>query len=130
MRLLLDTHAFIWLISDPARIPAAALEATRNPRNELFVSAISPFEIATKHRIGKFPDAQRVLLAYDDYLRQLRAEQLPITSHHGIVAGQLSWDHRDPFDRILAAQSITENMPLVTADKIFMTAGGVRTVWE
>jgi PIN domain nuclease of toxin-antitoxin system len=62
-------------------------------------------------------------------LRTLGAKELPITTRHGLVAGQLPWAHRDPFDRILAAQSLIENIPLVTSDAVFSTLGGVRTVW-
>ena len=129
MRLLLDTHVLLWALGDPDRIAAAAVAQIRNPANELLVSAATPLEIATKHRIGKLPDAGSVLAAYSDVLRTLGAKELPITSHHALVAGQLSWDHRDPFDRILAAQSITESIPLVTSDSVFDTIGGVRTLW-
>jgi PIN domain nuclease of toxin-antitoxin system len=129
MRLLLDTHVLLWVVSDPARLAAAAVQQIRDPVNELFVSAITPFEITTKHRIGKLPDAGPILAAYTDVLRTLGARELAITSRHGLIAGQLSWDHRDPFDRILAAQSIIENIPLVTSDAVFSTLGGVRTVW-
>jgi PIN domain nuclease of toxin-antitoxin system len=129
MRLLLDTHVLLWVVSDPARLAAAAAKQIRNPVNELFVSAITPFEITTKHRIGRLPDAGPIIAAYSDVLRTLGAKELAIASRHGLIAGQLSWDHRDPFDRILAAQSIIENIPLVTSDSIFGTLGGVRTVW-
>ena len=130
MKLLLDTHVLIWALGSPARIPARARAALRDPMNELFASAATPFEIATKHRIGKLPEGQRILLAYDDFLRELGARDVPITSRHGIVAGQLAWEHRDPFDRILAAQSLTENLTLVTGDAIFGFIGGIRTVWK
>ena len=129
MRLLLDTHVLLWALGDPDRIAAAAAANIRNPANELFVSAATPFEIATKHRIGKLPDAGPVVAAYSDLVRTLGAKELPMTSHHALVAGQLPWEHRDPFDRILAAQSIIESIPLVTSDKVFGTIGGVRTLW-
>ena len=129
MRLLLDTHVLLYTLGDPARLAASAAAQIRDPTNELFVSATTAFEITTKHRIGKLPDAGPIIAAYPDVLRALGAEELPITSRHGLVAGQLPWGHRDPFDRILAAQSITENIPLVTADAVFGTIGGIRTVW-
>ena len=129
MRLLLDTHVLIWLFGNPTRIPAATLNVIRNSANEILVSAVSPFEIATKHRIGKFPEGERVILAYEDHMRVLGASELAITGRHGIVAGQLPWEHRDPFDRILAAQSVTEGLELVTSDAVFGSVSGVRAVW-
>lgn len=129
MKLLLDTHVLLWALGDPSRIPAAATALIRNASNELFVSAVTPLEIATKHRAGKLPEAGSLLAVYLDVLRELGARELPITSHHALVVGQLEWQHRDPFDRIIAAQSITESMVLVTSDAVFKTIGGVRTTW-
>ncbi len=130
MKLLVDTHVLVWMLAEPDRIPAETLERLRDPANDLYVSAVTAFELATKHRIGKFPEAQRLLLAYQDFLHTLGAQEIAITGHHGIVAGELSWDHRDPFDRLLAAQSITESVTLVTSDPVFGTLGGVRTLWS
>lgn len=129
MRLLLDTHVLLWALGDPSRLSQEAAAQIREPANELFVSAITPFELATKHRIGKLPDAEPLLLAFGDHMRRLGANELPISSHHALVAGQLNWDHRDPFDRMLAAQSITEAIPLVTSDVAFGTISGVRVIW-
>lgn len=130
MRLLLDTHVLIWMLGHPNRVPATATALLRDQGNELVVSAVTAFELATKYRIGKLPQAHRVVMAYRDMLRSVGATELSISSHHGLVAGQLTWGHRDPFDRLLAAQSITEHLPLVTSDPVFATVGGVRTVWE
>jgi PIN domain nuclease of toxin-antitoxin system len=130
VRLLLDTHVLIWLLGNPARVESRALDAVRDVENQLFVSAISPFEVSTKHRIGKFADGERLLAGYDDFVKTLGAAELAMTGHHGIVAGALKWDHRDPFDRILAAQSVTESMTLVTSDAAFDNIAGVRTLWR
>jgi PIN domain nuclease of toxin-antitoxin system len=130
VRVLLDTHALLCAVGDVERLGAVAKAALRNPTNELVVSAATAFELSTKQRIGKLPDAATVLAAYTDVLRQLGAEELPITSHHALVAGQLAWDHRDPFDRILAAQAITEALPLVSSDRAFDTISGVRRIWD
>jgi PIN domain nuclease of toxin-antitoxin system len=129
MKLLLDTHVLIWTLRSPGHIGNCAMASMSARNNELLVSAVTPFEIATKNRLGKLPEGDRILLAYDDYLRQLGATELAMTSHHGIVAGQLKTEHRDPFDRILAAQAITENLVLVTSDAVFDSIGGVRTLW-
>lgn len=128
MRLLLDTHVLLWALRDPARLSAEASALIREPSNELVVSAATAWEIATKHRIGKLPDAAPILLAYSEYLDRLGAVELEITARHALVAGQLDWDHRDPFDRILAAQSMLESLVLVTADAIFQSLSGVRTI--
>jgi PIN domain nuclease of toxin-antitoxin system len=129
VRLLLDTHVFIWLLGNPSKVEARALNAVRDVDNQLFVSAISPFEISTTHRIGKLAEGERLLAGYDDFVKTLGATELAITGHHGIVAGSLKWDHRDPFDRILAAQSVTESMTLITSDVAFDDIAGVRTLW-
>jgi PIN domain nuclease of toxin-antitoxin system len=130
MRLLLDTHVLIWAFREPSRIASNALAALRDPTNELYVSAITPFEISTKHKSGKLPGADQIVLAYDDHLKRLGARDLHVTGHHGLIAGSLTTDHRDPFDRILAAQAITESMILVTSDSAFDSIGGVRTLWS
>jgi PIN domain nuclease of toxin-antitoxin system len=129
VRLLLDTHVVLWLLGDPTRIAERALDAARNPANDLVVSAVTSFEIATKHRLGKLPMADSVVVAYDDHLTRLGVRELPMTGHHGLVAGQLRWSHRDPFDRLLAAQSITDGLVLVTSDAVFDALAGVRTLW-
>ena len=130
MKLLVDTHVLVWMLAEPDRIPRNTFALLSERSNEFCVSAVSAFELATKHRIGKFPEAERLLLAYPDYLRDLGAIEVPVTSHHGILAGQLAWEHRDPFDRLIAAQALAESMVLVTADPVFAQVGGVRTVWS
>ena len=129
MRFLLDTHAFVWAIGAPDRLSQRARAVISDSSNELLVSAVTAFEIATKHRLGKFPEAASLLLSYERTVEALGARELPISSHHGLVAGQMVWSHRDPFDRILAAQSVTEQFPLITSDAAFATLDGVTTVW-
>lgn len=130
MRLLLDTHTLFWVVRQADRIPAAASELLTDPGNELLVSAVTPWELGIKHRSGRFAEAGPFLLALDRYLETLGATELPISIKHSLVAGQLEWAHRDPFDRMLAAQAITENAVLVTADAAFTTLGGVRVAWR
>lgn len=125
VRLLLDTHVLLWALRDPGRLSAATAVLLRDRANELIVSAATAWEIATKHRIGKLPGAAGLLLAYSDNLRRLGATELPMTSRHALAAGQLDWDHRDPFDRMLAAQSVIEGLTLVTADPAFSAIPGV-----
>ncbi|WP_309619384.1 type II toxin-antitoxin system VapC family toxin [Salinibacterium sp.] len=129
MRYLLDTHTFLWLVSEPGRIPGSTLDLLGGRSHELLVSAVGAFELSTKYRLGKLPEAQRALLTYGDLVARLGAVELPISRHPGLVAGELAWDHRDPFDRLLAAQGLTESLTLVSADPAFATLGGLQTVW-
>jgi PIN domain nuclease of toxin-antitoxin system len=127
--LLLDTHALLWTLLEPSRIPAATLDRIRDARTELFVSAASAWEIATKFRLGKLDSAEAVVHGYPEHLARLRARELAITGHHAITAGMLGWEHRDPFDRVIAAQCVLESLPIATADRAFATFPAVRVVW-
>jgi PIN domain nuclease of toxin-antitoxin system len=128
-RLLLDTHALLWTLVDPDRIPPATLNLIRDAGTNLLVSPASAWEIGTKYRLGKLDEAQAVVHGYTDHLSRLRAEELPITSHHALMAGMLTWEHRDPFDRMIAAQCMVESVPLVTADGALTAFPGLRTIW-
>jgi PIN domain nuclease of toxin-antitoxin system len=127
--LLLDTHALLWTLLDPDRIPGRTLARIRDAGTDLVVSAASAWEIATRYRSGKLDDAAAVVHGYLDHLARLRARELPITSHHAVTAGLLTWPHRDPFDRVIAAQCMIESLPLVTADPALAALPGLRIVW-
>ncbi len=129
MRLLLDTHAVLWALFEPARIPEATRSRIADASTELLVSAASAWEIGTKFRLGKLDGAQPVVHGYAEHLSRLRAEEVLITSHHALTAGMLTWDHRDPFDRIIAAQSMIESLTVVTADEKLTSFAGIRTMW-
>ena len=120
MRLLLDTHALIWWWTDDPQLSARARAAVLDERNEVFVSAASAWEIATKQRLGKLqgvPDLQAArlqqLLAADGF------GTLAITPAHALRAGAHPALHRDPFDRMLAAQAELEGLQRVTTDPAF-----------
>ena len=127
--LLLDTHALLWVLLDPKRIPAETLATVRAPETTVYVSAASAWEIATKHRLGKLEGAAAVVSGYREHLARLRAGELAITGHHALTAGTLQWFHRDPFDRVIAAQSMIESLPLVTADAALSSLPGLHIVW-
>jgi PIN domain nuclease of toxin-antitoxin system len=127
--LLLDTHALLWLLLEPDRIPAPTLDLVRDADTDLLVSAASAWEIGTKYRLGRLDQAHGVVYGYAGHLARLRAAELPITAHHALTAGTLSWEHRDPFDRVIAAQSLLEATPLVTADRGISAFPGIRIVW-
>jgi PIN domain nuclease of toxin-antitoxin system len=124
----LDTHALIWALGDPDRLSTRARELIEDGANELVVSAGSAWEIATKHRIGKLPGVDRLLGAWDDALRRLRAEAAPIDHGQALRAGAYDVAHRDPFDRLLAAHAELAAIPLVTVDTAFADFP-VTTIW-
>lgn len=129
MRYLLDTHVLLWAITDPDRLGAEARRTIADRSNPLVVSAVSAWEIATKQRAGKLPQADVLVGAYSRHLDRLGVERLPVTEEHALLAGSLQWEHRDPFDRMLAAQAMLESMPIVTGDAAFAELPGVATVW-
>ena len=128
MRVLLDTHAFLWWIADSRRLSSAAYAAIIDSSNTVFVSAATAWEIATKCRLGKLPEADA--MAYDmvNTIALQGFSQLPITVEHGNRAGSLAGPHRDPFDRILIAQAMTEDLALVSNETLF-DRYGVRRLW-
>lgn len=122
---LLDTHVLLWLLGDPGRVPDEVRGELGDARNRLLASAASALEVATKVRLGKL-DAQHLVDTWQERLRQLGAEELPVTSRHAVLAGQMSWQNRDPFDRLLVAQSTVEGFPLVTSDTRIKALSTVR----
>jgi PIN domain nuclease of toxin-antitoxin system len=127
--LLLDTHAFVWAISNPGRLGDAARAGVEDPVNRLFVSAATAWELATKTRLGRFPAAEPIVAQYRELVAALGAQELAVTSAHALRAGGLRWDHRDPFDRMLAAQASLEHATLVTRDGAFAALPGIDVVW-
>jgi PIN domain nuclease of toxin-antitoxin system len=119
VRLLLDTHAFLWWLADDPRLSRRARTLLGIVENELFLSSASAWEIATKHRIRKLPDAASLLADFTSVLVGQHVSPLAITVEHALEAGRFPADHRDPFDRMLAAQSRLESLPLVTDDPAF-----------
>lgn len=128
-RILIDTHVVLWMLLDPANIPDKTLELVRDPGTELLISAASAWEIGTKYRLGKLADAHAVVHGYAGHLARLRATELPISAHHALTAGLLSWEHRDPFDRVIAAQALLESVPLVTTDRALAAFPGIQVIW-
>ena len=130
MKLLLDTHVFVWASDaiDRRRLTDAARLAIEDPANETLVSAASAWEIATKHRLGRLDVARRIVEEWEEALGLLRAADLAVTSRHGLLAGGFPAEHADPFDRMLAAQAIVEGAHLVTADPA-MAHFGASLLW-
>lgn len=128
MNLLLDTHAFLWWISGDTTLSVPARAAIGDTSNDVFVSAASAWEIATKVRIGKLPGAVSIAADLAAVVESQGFVPLPITFVHGQMAGALPGPHQDPFDRMLVAQAMADGMVLVSNEARF-DAYGVRRLW-
>ncbi|MEW5781229.1 MAG: type II toxin-antitoxin system VapC family toxin [Pseudomonadota bacterium] len=128
MRYLLDTHTLLWWMTDDPRLSSRARELIADERNGILVSAASAWEISTKYRLGKLPIAEAAIPRFNELVEADGFEHLPVTYLHALRAGSFRIEHRDPFDRMLAAQSALEAAPLMTCDPVF-AAFGVNTVW-
>ncbi len=126
---LLDTHVLLWLLGEPDRLPQEILDELEDDQTRLLVSAASAMGIATKVRIGRLPGGNAVVAGWAERLAELDAAEIPVSSGHALVAGSLDWAHRDPVDRLLVAQSIVENVPLLTADPALTSLPGLATRW-
>ena len=128
MRLLIDTHALLWWLSDDPSLSDAARKAMAETSNVLLVSAASAWEIATKVRLGRLPGAEELAADFQGFMLREGFTTLDITADHGIRAGLLPGPHKDPFDRMLISQAQAENVPIVSNERTFETYG-VRRVW-
>lgn len=127
MALLLDTHALIWWALDLPQLGRRAHSAILGGE-PVFVSAVSAFEIAMKHRLGTLPDVERLIDGLDGNLEAQGFVELAVTLDHTLRAGRLPGGHRDPFDRMLIAQAQAEGLAVVTRDGVF-GGYGVACVW-
>ena len=118
---LLDTHILLWWLFDDPKLDTTCRDIIRNPKHRILVSSASAWEIATKHRIGKLPEAKQLVADYAQILQQAKFFELSMTVAHALRAGSLPIAHRDPFDRMLMAQAELENLPLLTYDNAFQT---------
>jgi PIN domain nuclease of toxin-antitoxin system len=121
MSYIIDTHIFLWWLFDDPKLDTTCRDIIRNPDHRIFVSSVSAWEIATKDRIGKLPEAKQLVEQYSQILHQAKFIELAITSTHALRAGSLPIDHRDPFDRMIMAQAELESLPVITYDKAFQT---------
>lgn len=127
--LLLDTHAFVWAVGAPERLGTEGRNLIQDPANGVLVSAATAWELGIKVRLGKFTEAEPLVAQYASVVAALGAEELPVQAVHALRAGALSWSHRDPFDRMLAAQAMLEGAVLVTRDTAFSGVGGLAVIW-
>jgi PIN domain nuclease of toxin-antitoxin system len=115
VRLLLDTHVFLWLQTEPERL-GEHLAVVEDRRNVLLVSAVSSWEIAIKHALGRLPLPEPPQRYVPERLRAIGAHALPIEHVHALAVAALAPLHRDPFDRLLVAQAGVLDVPILTAD--------------
>ncbi len=126
--LLLDTHTLLWWLDGDRRLSAAARAAIADESRPAYVSAASAWEITTKHRLGKLPDAGPVAADVLGVIRSQGFDPLDISVDHAERAGRLPGPHRDPFDRMLIAQALIEDLTLVSLEVPF-DVYGVRRLW-
>lgn len=128
MRALLDTHTLLWWFTDDDRLSSTARKLIGDESNDIFVSAASAWEIATKQRLGKLAEAPQATSRYAELVDADGFVHLPISHLHSLRAGSYDVAHRDPFDRMLAAQSEIEKLDLVTRDPAFEQFD-IPTIW-
>lgn len=128
MKLLLDTHSLLWWVFDDKALSRKAQRAIGDPQNEVFVSAASAWEITTKFRVGKLPHAAVVATDVAGSIAAEGFKPLSVTLVHAQYAGALGGDHRDPFDRMLIAQAISESMTFVT-NEVRFDAYPIKRLW-
>ncbi|MGN6469016.1 MAG: type II toxin-antitoxin system VapC family toxin [Rhizobiaceae bacterium] len=129
MNLLLDTHTLLWLLFKDKRLPRETALTIIDRANTIFVSSMSGFEISTKVRIGKLPGAEWIARDFVRICDDFDFRELPLNNAHAVMAGGFRLVHRDPFDRVLAAQAIIEGFSLVTDDRE-IEALGTKVVWR
>jgi PIN domain nuclease of toxin-antitoxin system len=123
---LLDTHVLLWLLGEPDRIPADVLAALARRDNDLLTSSVSAMEVATKVRLGKLDNARHLVETWSARVREIDADELSLSAQHALLGGSMSWGHRDPFDRLLVAQALVENVVLVSTDSVMSSVPGLR----
>ena len=126
--LLLDTHTAIWWWTDSTRIGKNALGVLVEGKTAIFVSPVSAIEIAIKFRIGKLSEFGNPAADFPALMASNGFLSLPITDSHALAAGLLPGSHRDPFDRLIAAQALAESLTVATCDPEFASFG-CRTIW-
>ena len=128
MKVLLDTHALLWATLSPAALSREASAIIADEGNVILVSAASAWEIATKVRIGKLPGAETLEKEFLDVMEDAGYTLLDIDTSCALRAGRLAGDHRDPFDRMIAAQALAADIPVLSSDSKLDTFG-IRRLW-
>jgi PIN domain nuclease of toxin-antitoxin system len=128
LKFLLDTHALLWWLFDDPRLPEVPRRLIADPSNQIYISSACAWEVCTKHRLGKLPAAEQLAQDVPGWVARAGFVELPVTLRHAQKAGGWRQPHRDPFDRMLAAQSVLEDLPLISRDEA-LDGFGVRRIW-
>ena len=128
MKVLLDTCALIWATLSPSALSREARETIADESNVILVSAASAWEIATKVRLGKLPGAEKLERDYLDVMQDAGYTLLDLDSASALRASRLVAEHRDPFDRMIAAQALGQDIPVLSPDPL-LDQFGVRRIW-
>ena len=128
MNLLLDTCTLLWAWGQPEKLSRRLRGLLRDPHNQVCVSATSAWELSTKHRTGKFPGGGHILAEWEERIAQDGFRHLAISFNHALRAGSLPGSHRDPFDRMIAAQGLIESLAVATPDAEIGVLGA-DTIW-
>jgi len=129
VKYLLDTHTLLWMACEENKLGKKAVSILEDISSVLYVSSASAYEIMQKYRIGKLLGYSYVVENYFSVIHSLGLKELSINSHHASFAGNFEWLHRDPFDRLLAAQAKIENLTLITSDEAFQTLSWIDILW-
>jgi PIN domain nuclease of toxin-antitoxin system len=128
MRILLDTHTLVWAAFSVSKLSKRAASLIETRSNEIVVSAASAWEVATKVRLGKFDDAIEFERNFLEKIAEAGYTMLPISPAHALRAGRLPGNHGDPFDRIIAAQALAEDIPILSIDTK-LESFGIHCIW-
>ncbi len=128
MRALLDTHSLLWAAISPKKLSRDAAAIIADQRNVILVSAASAWEVATKVRLGQLPGAEYFELNFLDRVQAAGYSLRSVSVEDGLRAGRLMGDHQDPFDRMIAAQALADDIPVISVDAK-LDLFGVRRIW-
>jgi PIN domain nuclease of toxin-antitoxin system len=128
MNFVLDTHTLIWWLYSPNKLTGVAKLAIADRSNSIYVSAVSAYEITSKYSLGKWPEVLALATTFDSMVSAQNFIPLDIKSAHATVAGMFKSDHRDPFDRIIAAQALSIDATVITKDNQISKLGA-STLW-
>ncbi|MCL2636994.1 MAG: type II toxin-antitoxin system VapC family toxin [Oscillospiraceae bacterium] len=129
VKYLLDTHTFLWALRGSSKLSEKAAKTIEDMNVQIYLSAVSAYEIKNKHRMGKLPDFDDIAKDYFNFVEILNVLTLPISEKHAHFASSFDWSHRDPFDRMLAAQASIENLTLITNDEAFNSLPWINVLW-
>ncbi len=129
MKVLLDTHALLWFVENSSNLSKYSCDLISDESTQRFVSIVSLWEITIKHSLGRLPLALPLEEFIATHVPEDKVTLLPISVPHLLTFANLPWHHRDPFDRILVAQAISENIPIISVDNA-LDAYPVQRLWD